>query len=375
MNYRPLGLYIHWPFCLSKCPYCDFNSFVGKAIDINSYTRAYMHELERFHGKTKDHTLKTIFFGGGTPSLMPPTLTAAIIEKAQNLWNHEDAMEITLEANPSTAEIGRFQDFKAAGINRLSVGIQSFDDAQLKFLGRGHSADEGIKAIDLAQKLFERVTFDLIYARPDQTFDEWRRELTFALTFGTSHLSLYQLTIEPGTAFAPRYDRGEIVLPEDDMAADLYALTHDLTKVAGLPMYEVSNHAKPGLESQHNLIYWRYQDYVGVGPGAHGRYINSNGEKIATEQHKAPEIWVNNVLEKGSGTVRQSIVTIEEQSREKLMMGLRLREGVMIDSSIPSARLEKLHAHGDIHLSDNHLKLTDQGFPRLNAVLRYMLEV
>jgi oxygen-independent coproporphyrinogen-3 oxidase len=262
-------------------------------------------------------------------------------------------------------------------VNRLSIGIQSFDDAQLKFLGRGHSAEEGIKAIDLAQKLFDRVTFDLIYARPGQTLDEWAKELTFALTFGTSHLSLYQLTIEPGTAFAPRYDRGEIVLPEDDMAADLYALTHDLTQAAGLPMYEVSNHAKPGLESQHNLIYWRYQDYVGIGPGAHGRYINSAGEKIATEQHKAPEIWVNTVLNKGSGTVRQSIVSSKEQSREKLMMGLRLREGITLDKTMDDTinreRLEKLEQHGDITLSANRIKLTDQGFPVLNAVLRYIL--
>lgn len=305
-------------------------------------------------------------------SLRRTFLAANIIQKAHHLWGHDDTMEITLEANPSTAEINRFRDFKAAGINRLSIGIQSFDDAQLTFLGRGHSAKEGIAAIDLAQKLFDRVTFDLIYARPHQTLEEWEKELTFALSFGTSHLSLYQLTIEPGTAFAPRYDRGEIILPEDDMAADLYALTHDLTEAAGLPMYEVSNYAKPGLESQHNLIYWRYQDYIGVGPGAHGRYMNAHEEKTATEQHKAPEIWVNNVIEKGSGTIRQYTITSDEQGREKLMMGLRLREGVAVDNARLKDRLDALVMSGDIIIDNNIIKLTRQGFPVLNAVLRYL---
>ncbi len=374
MQKKPLGLYIHWPFCLSKCPYCDFNSFVGKSIDVEAYTRAYLTELERFYRQTKYHHLKTIFFGGGTPSLMPAKLIEVTIQKAFDLWESDSEMEITLEVNPSTAEIGRFEDFKKAGINRLSIGIQSFEDAQLEFLGRGHSAREGMLAIELAQKIFDRVSFDLIYARPDQTTKQWEEELSLALTFGTTHLSLYQLIIEPGTAFAPRYERGEIVLPEEDLAADMYALTQELTDRAGFPAYEVSNHAVAGYESQHNLIYWRYQDYVGVGPGAHGRY-RGDGQKVATEQHRAPEIWRRKVLFEHSGNVRTYTVTQEEQYREKLMMGLRLREGVWLDdmSCLKDHALENLVASGDIVSENNHLYLTPQGFPKLNAILRYLM--
>ncbi len=372
---RSLGLYIHWPFCLSKCPYCDFNSFVSNTIDIEEYTQAYMHELERFYAETSAHILQTIFFGGGTPSLMPPSLTAQLIEKAQTLWCHNDSLEITLEANPSTAETSRFQAFKDAGINRLSIGIQSFSDNDLHFLGRGHSANEGMKAIDMAQKIFNRVSFDLIYARPSQTLSDWEKELRQGLAFGTTHLSLYQLTIEPGTAFAPRYDRGEIILPEDDLAADMYNLTQAITAEKGLPMYEISNHAMPGFESQHNLIYWRYEDYVGVGPGAHGRYYNHRWEKIAAEQHKAPNVWCKKVLNDGSGTIRSTVITENEQLCERLMMGLRLKEGLSLPdvSFVNEKALHTLITSGDLVMEGEHMRLTSQGFPRLNGILRYLL--
>ncbi len=334
-----------------------------------------MHELERFYAETSAHILQTIFFGGGTPSLMPPSLTAQLIEKAQTLWCHNDSLEITLEANPSTAETSRFQAFKDAGINRLSIGIQSFSDNDLHFLGRGHSANEGMKAIDMAQKIFNRVSFDLIYARPSQTLSDWEKELRQGLAFGTTHLSLYQLTIEPGTAFAPRYDRGEIILPEDDLAADMYNLTQAITAEKGLPMYEISNHAMPGFESQHNLIYWRYEDYVGVGPGAHGRYYNHRWEKIAAEQHKAPNVWCKKVLNDGSGTIRSTVITENEQLCERLMMGLRLKEGLSLPdvSFVNEKALHTLITSGDLVMEGEHMRLTSQGFPRLNGILRYLL--
>lgn len=372
---RSLGLYIHWPFCVSKCPYCDFNSFVGKSIDVALYEKAYVMELDRVFENTSNHHLQTIFFGGGTPSLMPPALTEKIIQKAKNLWQHNDDLEITLEANPSTAEINRFQNFKNAGINRLSIGIQSFEQESLAFLGRNHNAKEGIAAIELAQKIFDRVSFDLIYARPNQTLEAWEDELSFAFQLGTSHLSLYQLTIEPGTAFAPRYDRGEIVLPDEELSADLYLATLDMTETANLPYYEVSNFSRSGLESQHNLIYWRYKDYVGIGPGAHGRYYKAK-DKIATEQHRAPDIWLKAALEKRNGDHRVTLISKKEQERERLMMGLRLREGMTYDDNtfLDKNRLNLLEGQGDIILQDNHMALTTNGMLRLNGILRYLLQ-
>ena len=333
-----------------------------------------MRELDRVFSNTQQHYLKTIFFGGGTPSLMPPSLTEKIIQKAKHLWESHDNLEITLEANPSTAEINRFQNFKHAGVNRLSIGIQSFDENALTFLGRNHNAKEGITAIELAQKIFDRVSFDLIYARPDQPLDAWEKELSFALQFNTSHLSLYQLTIEPGTAFAPRYERGEIVLPNEELSADLYLATLDIMEKAHVPYYEVSNFSKHSLESHHNLIYWRYQDYVGIGPGAHGRYYKQ-GQKIATEQHRAPDIWLKHVLENHNGDHRMTHISRTEQMRERLMMGLRLREGVTLaDDTIPNDRLDILKQQGDITLKNNHITLTTQGMLRLNGILRYLLQ-
>lgn len=376
-NSPSLGLYIHWPFCISKCPYCDFNSYVGGQIDLELYQNAYHMELERIANVTPSHTLSTIFFGGGTPSLMPPSLTEAIIEKAKNLWKSDSFTEVTLEANPSTVERQRFLDFKKAGINRLSLGIQSFDDEQLAFLGRNHSAEEGIKAIESAQNIFERVSFDLIYARPNQTCSNWENELRFATQFKTTHLSLYQLTIESGTAFAPKYHRGEIVLPDDTLAADLWEVTQSVMDAAGLPLYEVSNHAKPGEESRHNLVYWRYQDYVGVGPGAHGRYTSA-GIKVATEQYRGPDIWIKQVLSQKSGNIRTHVVSEREQLIEELMMGLRLKEGIAMKSAFNTVlngkNLEYLVQNADMEADSKKIRVTPQGFLRLNGILRYLLK-
>ena len=386
---RPsLGLYIHWPFCVSKCPYCDFNSFVGQNIDTDAYLNAYLAQIDHFHSRTPNHTLRTIFFGGGTPSLMPPSITRALIERARGLWTCAPDMEITLEANPNTVDRDKFEAFKHAGINRLSIGIQSFDDASLTFLGRNHSAHEGTRAIHTAREIYDRVTFDLIYARPHQTLRQWEDELTHALTFNTTHLSLYQLTIEPGTAFAPRFERGEIILPQDELSADLYTLTRDVMARFGFYDYEVSNYAKPGFESQHNLIYWRYQDYVGIGPGAHGRFYEG-GDKIATTQHKAPDAWVAQVLAGNHG--RQQIITPTQQMMECMMMGLRLREGVSLDFTRPmhelinhdnvtravwqsiEKKIPHLMAEGYVNSSDcDTIALTHEGRLRLNSLLQYL---
>lgn len=382
---RPLGLYIHWPFCVSKCPYCDFNSFVGQNINEDAYRRAYLAQIDYFYTQTPHHTLHTIFFGGGTPSLMPPGLTHALIQHAQNLWTCADHMEITLEANPNTVDRERFEHFKDAGINRLSIGIQSFHQESLTFLGRNHSVMDGVRAIDLACSIYhDRVTFDLIYARPDQTLKQWHEELTYALSFGTAHLSLYQLTIEPGTAFAPRYERGDIILPHEELSADLYRMTHDITAHHGLCDYEVSNYARPGYESQHNMIYWRYQDYVGIGPGAHGRFQNEKGEKIATVQHKAPELWLNQVLNQNTHG-RMHSVTLAQQFKEWIMMGLRLKEGVCIntvwnekflnDPLWPTLqpKIRALVDEGYMHTAPTHMALTPEGRLRLNQIIGFLI--
>lgn len=374
MTHRRLGLYIHWPFCISKCPYCDFNSFVGNTMDAASFAAAYHAQMQAFFERTSDHTLHTVFFGGGTPSLMPPALTESLIDQALRLWRCDEDIEITLEANPNTMDHAKFLDFKHAGINRLSLGVQSFDDQALSFLGRNHSAAEAIAAIETALKTYDRMTFDLIYARPGQTLNAWEDELSYALSFGTSHLSLYQLTIEPGTAFAPRYDRGEIILPKDELAADLYTLTRDVTARHGLSDYEVSNYAKPGQESQHNLIYWRYDDYVGIGPGAHGRFMQDQ-EKIATVQHKAPTPWMEGVLQnKDHG--RCTVITPAQQEHERWMMGLRLHEGIVLRTNTLPLKMQELIKHGYMHsIKDGSLMrvyVNHEGRLRLNSILGYL---
>jgi oxygen-independent coproporphyrinogen-3 oxidase len=317
------ALYIHWPFCLKKCPYCDFNSHVRDGVDHDLWQRALLSDMEHEAALAGGEPLSSIFFGGGTPSLMPPALVAALLDRAQALWGFAPDIEITLEANPSSVEAAKFAALAQAGVNRVSLGVQALDDETLKFLGRLHGVDEALAALEVAQRHFKRTSFDLIYARPDQTEGAWEAELTRALSFGTDHLSLYQLTIEPGTRFERLVRDGAFAPLEDDPAADLFTLTRAITAAHGLPAYEVSNHARPGQESRHNLTYWRYQDYAGIGPGAHGR----RGQ-MATTRHKKPENWLNAIATRGEGLQEERPLPIREQAAEAMLMGLRLAEGV-----------------------------------------------
>lgn len=321
-----LALYIHWPFCVSKCPYCDFNSHVRDSIDHAAWQSALLADMAHEAALTPGRRLSSIFFGGGTPSLMPPSIAAALIAAAQRHWTFAPDIEITLEANPSSVEAARFADLAAAGVNRVSLGLQALDDTALRFLGRAHDVAEGLDALDTAQQVFDRVTFDLIYARPGQSEVEWQAELARALAFGTGHLSLYQLTIEPGTRFESMVRKGDFPAPDPDHGATLYELTQAMTEAAGLPAYEISNHARPGQESRHNLTYWRYGDYVGIGPGAHGR---RNG--IATQRHKKPENWMAAVDRNTHGLKSEDNLSPEDRATEALLMGLRLREGVDLE--------------------------------------------
>ncbi len=317
------ALYIHWPFCLAKCPYCDFNSHVRERVDHERWHDAMLADLRFEAERAGGETLSSIFFGGGTPSLMPPALVASLLREAEALWGFADNIEITLEANPTSVETQKFADLAVAGINRVSLGVQSLEQDALSFLGREHSAAEALTALDTAQANFARVSFDLIYARPGQSVADWQSELTRALAFGTEHCSLYQLTIEPGTRFASDVRRGRLAPLDDDTCADLFTLTQDMMRAAGLPAYEISNHARVGAESRHNLTYWRYRDYVGIGPGAHGRRGG-----IATMRHKKPENFLNSVAKHGHGIVEQSDLSPSDQATEALLMGLRLTEGV-----------------------------------------------
>lgn len=314
----PLALYIHWPFCVSKCPYCDFNSHVRDGVDQAAWRAALLADMAHEARVTPGRKVSSIFFGGGTPSLMPPATVAALIAEAERLWGLTPDCEITLEANPNSVEVANFAALAAAGVNRVSIGIQALDANTLAYLGRAHSVDEGHRAIATAQAHFARVSFDLITARPGQSLAEWERELAAALAFGTGHLSLYQLTIEPGTRFETLARRGELVLPDEDLSADLFTATAELTAAAGLPAYEVSNHARVGEESRHNLTYWRYGDYVGIGPGAHGR---RNG--VATERHRKPENWLASVAADGHGIKAERVLTAETRATEALLSTLR----------------------------------------------------
>lgn len=317
------ALYIHWPFCAKKCPYCDFNSHVRDSVDVASWQAALLADMRAEAAVAGGESLTSIFFGGGTPSLMPPALVAMLLQEAQSLWGFSPDIEITLEANPSSVEAANFADLSLVGINRVSLGVQSLEDETLQWLGRLHGAEEALKALETAQNHFERVSFDLIYALPDQTPEQWEAQLNRALGFGTSHLSLYQLTIEPGTRFETDVRLGRFTPLDDDRAADLYALTRQITGEAGLPAYETSNHARPGEESRHNLTYWRYQDYAGIGPGAHGRRGG-----FATVRHKKPENFLKAVSERGHGIAEQTMLSPDEQISEALLMGLRLAEGI-----------------------------------------------
>lgn len=317
------ALYIHWPFCLAKCPYCDFNSHVRDSVDHAAWQAALLAEMRHERAQVTDEPLESIFFGGGTPSLMPPALVEALLREAEALWGFAEGIEITLEGNPSSVEAANYAALARCGINRVSLGLQSLDDAALQFLGRLHTADEGLRALDVAQRHFARVSFDLIYALPGQTPQQWEAQLARALAFGTSHLSLYQLTIEPGTRFATMVRQHDFTPLDDDAAADLYELTARMTEAAGMPAYEISNYARPGEESRHNLTYWRYQDYCGIGPGAHGRRGG-----MATVRHKKPENWLAAVADLGTGLSEERMLTASEQASEALLMGLRLREGI-----------------------------------------------
>jgi putative oxygen-independent coproporphyrinogen III oxidase len=368
-----LALYIHWPFCVSKCPYCDFNSHVREHVDQAAWRDALLADLAHEAALMPDKRLTSIFFGGGTPSLMPPATVAALLDAAERAWGFADDIEITLEANPSSVEAARFADLAAAGVNRVSLGLQALDDAALRFLGRAHDVAEGLAALAVAQGVFPRVSFDLIYARPDQRLVDWEAELARALRFGTEHLSLYQLTIEPGTRFATEAAKGRLVIPDGDSAADLFEATRAITAAAGLPAYETSNHARPGAESRHNLTYWRYGDYAGIGPGAHGRRQDQ-----ATQRHKKPENWLNAVARNGHGLQVEDALTPHERATEALLMGLRLAEGVDLDriaglaggtAPIDRAAARQLEAQGLVTLTDDHLTVTEAGALLLDAIL------
>lgn len=365
----PLALYVHWPFCVSRCPYCDFNAHVREVVDQQAWRKALLTDLAHEAALLPGRRLGSIFFGGGTPSLMPPETVAAAIDAATTAWQPVDALEITLEANPSSVEAARFADLAAAGVNRVSLGLQALDDATLQFLGRAHGVDEGLAALATAQRHFGRVSFDLIYARPGHSVAAWEAELARALSFGTEHLSLYQLTIEPGTRFATLAARGELEIPDGDHAADLWDVTQALTRAAGLPRYEVSNHARPGAESRHNLAYWRYTDYAGVGPGAHGRRGG-----FATVRHKKPENWIAAVDRNAHGLSEEVALTPTERATERLVMGLRLDEGIDI-SDIPvgmldAGKIARLNIDGYLFHSGNRLRVSETGMPVLEAILR-----
>ena len=373
------GIYIHWPFCRSKCPYCDFNSHVRERIDHARWRNGLLAELEHYARDTQGRVVTSIFFGGGTPSLMEPETVAALIARVRDLWPVAGDVEITLEANPTSAEIEKFRAFQAGGINRVSLGVQSLVANDLKFLGRQHDAAQALAAVRMAAETFDRFSFDLIYARPGQTPDQWRQELDRALDFAAGHISLYQLTIEPGTQFEQAVARGDFRVLDEERAAELYEATVARLSAAGLADYEISNFARPGQESRHNLTYWRYGDYVGIGPGAHGR-LTIGGDKVATRQHRAPEAWLDLVEKDGHATRQRDLVPRPERLNEMLMMGLRLKEGVPrarieAESAQPfaraldQARLRRLIDGGFLSLTDGRLAATQSGRQRLDAVL------
>ena len=371
------GIYVHWPFCAAKCPYCDFNSHVRhQAIDQPRFVEAFRQEIAHMRARTGPKTVSSIFIGGGTPSLMQPETVDAILSAIADAWPMETNAEITLEANPSSADAGRFKGYRSAGVNRMSLGVQALNDADLKVLGRLHSVDDALSAIELARSVFPRLSFDLIYARPGQSVAAWERELEEAIGYAADHLSLYQLTIEQGTPFYDLHQRGRLIVPDGDESADLYEATQNLTAQHGLPAYEVSNHARPGAESRHNLTYWRYGDYVGLGAGAHGRITGDHG-KSATANLKRPEDWLAQVEETGHGIESEELLSRNEQADELLLMGLRLREGLdlprwedLSGKSIGAATVTFLTDHGLIERPEpGRLRCTPAGMMVLDAVV------
>ncbi|MBT4888339.1 MAG: coproporphyrinogen III oxidase [Rhodospirillales bacterium] len=383
-NAPGFGLYVHWPFCQSKCPYCDFNSHAVDTINQNDWQRALLQELdwavERFDGSRNNApTVTSIFFGGGTPSLMPPETTASIIQRIGEHFSVAPNLEITLEANPSSTETARFESFRQAGVNRLSLGIQAFNDRDLKFLGRTHDHKQALKAIETAAKIFDRYSFDLIYARPDQTPEQWGEELTYALEYAGEHLSLYQLTIEPGTAFA----RDGVPAAHEKIGEPLYLMTQDIMQGAGLPAYEISNHARPGAECRHNLTYWRGGEYLGIGPGAHGRLNTPSGWQAHHRIHN-PAKWMEMVKTEGHGTAKQTPISAADRRDEAVLSGLRLQQGISatnfkkacgldLKTAFNPRTVDILVKGGFLELENDGIKVTDEGRLRLDAVIEKLL--
>ena len=373
------GIYVHWPFCQAKCPYCDFNSHVSREIDEARWLNGYLAELDHAAGELPDKVVTSVFFGGGTPSLMHPDTVAAIIARIRKHWPMSNDPEITLEANPGSVEAGRFRGYADGGVSRVSMGVQALNDRDLKRLGRIHSVEEAKAAFDIARSVFERVSFDLIYARQDQTLESWEKELEEALSLAIDHLSLYQLTIEKGTAFSDRYEKGGLRgLPLEDLAADMYDITNELCERAGLNAYEVSNYAKIGAESRHNLIYWRYGDYLGIGPGAHGR-LTINGQRYATEHYKMPTAWLERAGMAKGEKVRTSLSALD-QANEYLMMGLRISEGISISrvealggQPLDRSALETLTEYELVTTNKDQLQTTPKGRLLLNSVITELL--
>ena len=373
----PFAVYVHWPFCLSKCPYCDFNSHVRHGgVDEARFVRAFEAEIAATAARVGGRTVSTIFFGGGTPSLMQPASVQAILDAIGKHWSVAPDVEVTLEANPTSVEATRFRGYRSAGVNRVSLGVQALDDGALKELGRLHTAQEALDAVAVARANFERYSFDLIYARPRQTPAAWGAELKRAITEAAEHLSLYQLTIEADTPFFGLQKAGKLVIPDDDTARDLYDLTQATCADAGLPAYEVSNHARPGAECRHNLVYWRGHEYAGVGPGAHGR-LNIDGRRYATETEKRPESWLLRVEAAGNGLIVDDKLTSGETADEFLLMGLRLAEGIdperftaLAGRTLDPKRISILRDEGAVETTANgRLRVTQSGFPVLDAVV------
>jgi putative oxygen-independent coproporphyrinogen III oxidase len=372
-----LAVYVHWPFCFAKCPYCDFNSHVRSvAIDEDRYVAAFRAEIKHRAESAPGRVVRSIFFGGGTPSLMRPQTVQAVIDAVGEAWSIAPGAEVTLEANPTSVEAGRFRGYRAAGVNRLSIGVQALNDADLKFLGRRHTVEEALAALKIAASIFSRHSFDLIYARPGQSVEAWRAELGQALDLAGEHLSLYQLTIEPDTMFERLWKAGKLAIPDADLGRELFDATQEITQAHGLPAYEVSNHARPGAESQHNLVYWRYGEYAGIGPGAHGRLITPAGRRAqSTEKH--PEMWLTQVESEGHGLVENELLTAEEQGDEFLLMGLRLTEGIdperfmrLSGRALDQRQISALAADGFLVADESgRVRVTPQGFPLLDSVV------
>ncbi|MCF1708205.1 radical SAM family heme chaperone HemW [Tabrizicola sp. J26] len=374
------AIYVHWPFCLSKCPYCDFNSHVSSQIDQKEWLDAYRLEIDNLAAETPSRSVQSVYFGGGTPSLMLPETVEGVLDGIRRAWPAANDIEITLEANPTSVEAGRLQGYRDAGVNRVSMGIQALNDQDLRKLGRMHTAKEALAAYETARSIFDRVSFDLIYARQGQSLADWRGELSQALDLSPDHLSLYQLTIEEGTVFAERYHKGQLRgLPDEDLAVDLFSATQDLCEAAGLPAYELSNHARPGQESRHNLVYWQGGDYGGVGPGAHGR-LTLDGTRYATAQWSNPAAWLQAVRAAGTGQRTREPLSAEDRFAELMMMGLRLRGGIDLDRAarlrgedLPQRQIHDLIEMGKLQISDGRLAATEEGRLVLNAVLRELL--